>query len=97
MVIALVVTPDGLPMAYEVMAGNTNDSRTLRDFLAHIEWLYGKACRVWLMGLRYSNRSGAGGDARRRSASAISGGHTEGSPDPAVKSLPIPTPFRVQY
>ena len=48
-VIALVVTPDGLPMAYEVMAGNTNDSRTLRDFLAHIERLYGKARRIWLM------------------------------------------------
>jgi hypothetical protein len=48
-VIALVVTPDGLPMAYEVMAGNTNDSRTLRDFLARIERLYGKARRIWLM------------------------------------------------
>jgi hypothetical protein len=48
-VIALVVTPDGLPMAYEVLAGNTNDSRTLRDFLARIERLYGKARRVWLM------------------------------------------------
>jgi hypothetical protein len=48
-VIALVVTPDGLPMAYEVLAGNTNDSRTLRDFLARIERLYGKARRIWLM------------------------------------------------
>ena len=48
-VIALVVTPDGLPMAYEVMAGNTNDSRTLRDFVARIERLYGKARRTWLM------------------------------------------------
>ena len=48
-VIALVVTPDGLPIAYEVLAGNTNDSRTLRDFLARIERLYGKARRIWLM------------------------------------------------
>jgi hypothetical protein len=48
-VIALVVTPDGLPMAYEVLAGNTNDNRTLRDFLARIERLYGKARRIWLM------------------------------------------------
>jgi hypothetical protein len=48
-VIALVVTPDGLPMAYEVLAGNTNDSRTLRDFLARIERLYGRARRIWLM------------------------------------------------
>ncbi len=49
MVIALVVTPDGLPMAYEVMAGNTSDSTTLRDFLARIERQYGKARRTWLM------------------------------------------------
>jgi hypothetical protein len=48
-VIALVVTPDGLPMAYEVMAGNTRDSTTLRGFLARIERLYGKAGRTWLM------------------------------------------------
>jgi hypothetical protein len=48
-VIALVVTPDGLPMAYEVLAGNTSDSTTLRDFLARIERLYGKARRIWLM------------------------------------------------
>lgn len=48
-VIALVVTPDGLPIAYEVLAGNTSDSRTLRDFLARIERLYGKARRIWLM------------------------------------------------
>ena len=33
-VIALVVTPEGLPLAYEVLAGNTADSTTLRDFLA---------------------------------------------------------------
>jgi transposase len=48
-VIALVVTPDGLPLAYEVLAGNTSDKATLRDFLAKIESLYGKARRVWVM------------------------------------------------
>ena len=48
-VIALVITPDGLPMAYEVMAGNTADSTTLRDFLARIERQYGQARRTWLM------------------------------------------------
>jgi transposase len=48
-VIALVVTPEGLPMAYEVMAGNTADKTTLRDFLARIERQYGKARRTWLM------------------------------------------------
>ena len=48
-VIALVVTPEGLPLAYEVLAGNTQDKATLRDFLALIERQYGKARRVWVM------------------------------------------------
>ena len=48
-VIALVVTPDGLPLAYEVMAGNTSDKTTLRDFIARIEAQYGKARRTWVM------------------------------------------------
>lgn len=48
-VIALVVTPEGLPLAYEVLAGNTADSSTLRGFLARIERQYGKARRVWCM------------------------------------------------
>jgi transposase len=48
-VIALVVTPEGLPLAYEVMAGNTADSTTLRDFLDRIEHQYGKARRIWVM------------------------------------------------
>jgi len=49
MVIALVVTPEGLPLAYEVLPGNTADKTTLRDFLARIERQYGKARRVWVM------------------------------------------------
>jgi hypothetical protein len=48
-VIALVVTVEGLPLAYEVLAGNTADSTTLRAFLAKIERQYGKARRVWCM------------------------------------------------
>jgi Transposase DDE domain len=48
-VIALVVTPEGLPLAYEVLPGNTVDSTTLRAFLARIERQYGKARRVWCM------------------------------------------------
>ena len=48
-VIALVVTPEGLPLAYEVLPGNTADKTTLRGFLDHIERQYGKARRVWLM------------------------------------------------
>ena len=48
-VIALVVTPEGLPLAYEVLPGNTSDKTTLRPFLERIERQYGKARRVWLM------------------------------------------------
>ena len=48
-VIALVITPDGLPLAYEVMPGNTSDKTTLKDFLHKIEAQYGKAQRTWLM------------------------------------------------
>ena len=48
-VIALVMTPSGLPLAYEVMDGNTSDKTTLRAFLDRIETMYGKARRVWLM------------------------------------------------
>jgi transposase len=48
-VIALVVTPEGFPLAYEVMAGNTADKTTLRSFLQKIEELYGQAERVWVM------------------------------------------------
>jgi hypothetical protein len=59
-VIALVVTTDGLPLAYEVLPGNTADCTTLRMFLARacpceaqrkrgIEQQYGRARRVWVM------------------------------------------------
>jgi len=48
-VIALIVTPEGFPLAYEVMPGNTADKTTLRGFLKKIEELYGQAERVWVM------------------------------------------------
>ena len=48
-IIALVITADGLPLAYEVMPGNTSDKTTLPKFLKLIESRYGKARRVWLM------------------------------------------------
>jgi transposase len=48
-VIALVITPEGFPLAYEVMDGNTRDTTTLRGFLEKIEATYGKARRVWVM------------------------------------------------
>ncbi len=48
-VIALIVTPDGFPLAYEVSNGNTSDKTTLPDFLKKIEGQYGKAQRIWVM------------------------------------------------
>lgn len=48
-VIALVITPDGFPLTYEVFSGNTTDKTTLRDFLERIENQYGKAQRIWIM------------------------------------------------
>jgi hypothetical protein len=48
-VIALIVTPQGLPLSYEVMQGNTIDSGTLSGFLDRIEKLYGRADRIWVM------------------------------------------------
>ena len=48
-VIALVITTEGFPLAYEVLPGNTLDHQTLRSFLDKIEKQYGKAKRLWLM------------------------------------------------
>jgi transposase len=48
-VIALIITPEGFPLAYEVLAGNTADKTTLRGFLKKIEEEYGKAERIWVM------------------------------------------------
>jgi transposase len=48
-VIALIVTPEGFPLAYEVLAGNTSDKTTLADFLKKIEEQYGQAERIWVM------------------------------------------------
>jgi transposase len=48
-VIALIVTPDGFPLAYEVLPGNTRDNTTLRSFLQKIEQQYGKAQRIWVV------------------------------------------------
>jgi len=48
-VIALVITKEGFPLAYEVLPGNTLDHQTLRNFLDKIQQQYGKAKRLWLM------------------------------------------------
>ena len=48
-VIALIVTPQGFPLTYEVLRGNTADKTTLKEFLQKIEKQYGKARRIWVM------------------------------------------------
>jgi transposase len=48
-VIALIVTPEGFPLSYEVMGGGTADSTTLGGFLERIEKRYGRANRIWVM------------------------------------------------
>lgn len=48
-VVALIVTPEGFPLAYEVLAGHTSDKTTLADFLQKIAAQYGRAERIWVM------------------------------------------------
>lgn len=48
-VIALVMTTEGFPLAYEVLPGNTLDNQTLRSVIDQIQSQYGKAKRLWLM------------------------------------------------
>ena len=48
-IIALIVTPEGFPIAYEMLPGNTSDKTTLHDMLRKIEAQYGKANRIWVM------------------------------------------------
>jgi len=48
-VIALVLTSEGLPIGYEIFAGNTSDKTTLEGMLQKIEKQYGKLQRIWLM------------------------------------------------
>jgi transposase len=48
-VIALIVTPEGFPLSYEVMRGDTADNTTLQGLLDRIEQRYGSARRIWVM------------------------------------------------
>lgn len=48
-VVALIVTPEGLPLAYEMFPGNTADKTTLRDMVETIRSRYGSAQRIWVM------------------------------------------------
>jgi transposase len=47
--IALVVTTDGMPVGYEVFAGNRHDSTTVEEIVQTIEKKHGKANRIWVM------------------------------------------------
>jgi transposase len=47
-VIGLVVTRSGLPLGYEVFAGNQAESPTLKEMMSKMETLYGKASRIWV-------------------------------------------------
>ncbi len=75
--IALVVTPDGFPLAYEVMNGNTSDRKTLRGFLKKIEDSYGKARRGMGDGSRRSHRGDSQGDAPAGTPDFLFGWHAQ--------------------
>jgi transposase len=47
--IGLVVTSDGIPLGYEVFAGNTHDSQTVKTVVLAMEAKYGRSGRVWVM------------------------------------------------
>jgi len=48
-VIAMVVTPEGLPLAYEMMPGNTSDKKTLLGMIALLKERHGQIGRIWVM------------------------------------------------
>ncbi len=47
--IGLVVTRCGLPLGYEVFAGNRHDSTTLEEIVETMEARYGRAQRIWVL------------------------------------------------
>ena len=47
--IGLVVTPEGLPIGYEIFSGNTVDVTTVEDMVEMMEEKYGQAQRIWVM------------------------------------------------
>jgi Transposase DDE domain len=48
-VIALIVTREGFPLAHQTFAGNTRDLKTVRHIVGAIETRFGKSQRVWVM------------------------------------------------
>ena len=82
-VIALIVTPEGFPLAYEVMPGNTADDTTLAAFLKKIEESVRSLRPDLDHGPGHPDRGDAGLDARRGCAGALFGGHAQGPADAA--------------
>ena len=72
---ALVVTPEGFPLAYEMLPGNTSDRTTLEAFLEKIGALYGKAERIWMMDRGIPTQE-SWKRCGQRSADPLFGGHT---------------------
>jgi transposase len=48
-VLALIVTRDGFPLAHETLAGNTKDVQTVRRIVTAVEQRFGQSRRVWVM------------------------------------------------
>ena len=82
-VIALVITTDGFPLAYEVMDGNTSDKTTLKAFLSKIEAQYGRAKRTWVMDRGIPTEGVPRRDAHRAGANPLSRGHAARPADEA--------------
>jgi hypothetical protein len=80
-VIALIVTPEGFPLAYEVMPGNTSDKTTLKDFLAKDRKTIRQGAAYLGDGPGHPDRGYIKTDARERSAGAVSGGHAQAPAD----------------
>ena len=87
-VIAMVVTPDGLPLAYEVMPGNIADKTTLRDFIKRIETQYGKVGRTWQMDRGIPTEDVLAEMRESRDARVLSGGHAARSAQPIGADVP---------
>ena len=49
LLIAMIVTKEGIPLGYEVFDGNRNDSTTVEEIVEKVESQYGKANRIWAM------------------------------------------------
>jgi len=47
--IALVVSREGMPLGYEIFAGNTTDVTTVKQIVESMEERFGKVNRVWVM------------------------------------------------